>query len=191
MPLLKREIDVSPEDFFELPLDEFPWWVLHVRGRQEKVVARHLATSGVPFYLPQMEQKTRRSGRTFTSFIPLFGGYLFGRGSRAEHPALWRHEAIVRVLPVDDPELLRSELLQVFQLQRSGAVLLPVPDLVAGDVVRVTEGAFAGYQGVVQREKSSVRLVVAVTMLQRAVAVEFPREMLVRSGSKTRLPTDD
>jgi hypothetical protein len=36
-----------------------PWWVAHVKSRQEKTLARHLQPLGIPYYLPQREQKIR------------------------------------------------------------------------------------------------------------------------------------
>jgi hypothetical protein len=70
MPALRREPDVFPDDLFTFPSDSFPWMVAHVRSRQEKALARYLRERAVPFYLPQMEQKKQRSGRTFTFVSP-------------------------------------------------------------------------------------------------------------------------
>ena len=77
MPLLKREPDSFPAAVFELPVEASPWWVAHVRSRQEKALARFLRPLAVAFYLPQGEHRTRRAGRTFVSYLPLFPGYLF------------------------------------------------------------------------------------------------------------------
>ena len=54
----------------------------HLRSRQEKLLARYLREREIPFYLPQMEKRSRRSGRTFVSYLPLFAGYVFFRGER-------------------------------------------------------------------------------------------------------------
>src|SRR5450756_1795851 len=71
MPLLKREPDLFPEGLFDLPVKSHPWWVAHVKSRQEKALARHLQPLGIPYYLPQREQKIRRAGRKFVSYLPL------------------------------------------------------------------------------------------------------------------------
>jgi transcription antitermination factor NusG len=70
---------------------------------------------------------------------------------------------------------------QIRQLQVSGAVLTPCVDLIPGDAVRVTEGAFSGYTGIVLEERGTLRLIVSVSILRRSVAVEFPRELLAQS----------
>jgi len=47
MPLLKRELDLFPEGLFDLPVESHPWWVAHVKSRQEKALARHLQPLGI------------------------------------------------------------------------------------------------------------------------------------------------
>src|SRR5439155_1836938 len=123
MPLLKRETEVFPQDLFDLPSDVFPWWVAHTRSRREKAVARHLEQNGVPFYLPQRERRVRRGGRTLTSYLPLFGGYVFFRGLSRERLEALRSQFLVGVLAVEAQELLTGELARLRSLQGLGASL--------------------------------------------------------------------
>ena len=96
--------------------------------------------------------------------------------------AVWRSGLEPRLIEVADQQQLNEELRQIRALQRAGASLEPVDDLVAGDVVRIVEGAFRGYNGVVQHERARDRLIVSLTLLQKQVAVEFPREILKKSS---------
>lgn len=178
MPILRKESDFFPANLFEIPLEEAPWQIAHVRSRQEKAVARLLLDAGKPFYLPQIEQKSRRNGRTFVSHLPLFPGYIFLRAVDGLRQALWRTSAIVQVIDVPDQAQLQDELLQIRKLQESGAILTPQVELVPGDTVQINEGAFAGYSGMVVEERGSLRLIVSVSILKKSVAVEFPREVL-------------
>jgi transcriptional antiterminator RfaH len=178
MPLSKRTTDLYPASLFELSEHEFPWWVAHVRSRQEKALARHLLPLEIPFYLPQREKRVRRAGRTFVSYLPLFPGYLFFRGSFDHRHSALRSNLIVKVLDVTEPGLLAGELLQVRRLQEAGADLVPYFDLVPGDPVRITDGPFKGYSGVVLRAPGRVRLLVSISMLRQAVAVEFERAVV-------------
>jgi transcription antitermination factor NusG len=198
MPLLKREPEILSENLFELAENELPWWVAHVKSRQEKAFARQLSYSSVPYYLPQHEKRVHRSGRTFVSYLPLFPGYVFLRGDHEARRAALRTDVLVRLLPVLDQARLTQELAQLRALQESGALLAPYPSLHPGDVVRISDGPFEGYSGVVLREKTRLRLVVAITMLGRAASVEFDREGLRpvprwprSSGQARRAETDD
>jgi len=188
MPILRKESDIFPETLFDLPTEQAPWEIAHLRSRQEKAVARLLLDAGMPFYLPQIKQTSKKSGRTFVSHLPLFPGYIFLRRVEGLRQTLWRTSAIANMIEVPDQAELTGELLQIRQLQASGAVLTPRADLAPGDAVRITDGAFAGYSGVVVEERGSLRLIVSVSILKKSVAVEFPRELLahVKPGGRDR-----
>lgn len=180
MPILRKESDIYPANLFEIPTDEAPWEIGHLRSRQEKSVARLLTDGKMPFYLPQLEQRSKRNGRTFISHLPLFPGYIFLRRVEGLRQTLWRTSALANMIEVPDQAQLTAELQQIRELQASGAVLLPPVDLVPGDPVRINEGVFAGYSGIVTKERGQMRLIVSVSILKKSVAVEFPREMLTR-----------
>ncbi|HKO58255.1 MAG TPA: transcription termination/antitermination NusG family protein [Thermoanaerobaculia bacterium] len=181
MPILHKECDIFPDDLFDLPILDAPWEIAHLRSRQEKTVARLLLEGRMPFYLPQVKQTKRTSGRTFVSHLPLFPGYIFLRRVAGLRQTLWRTSAVANMIEVPDQAELAAELLQIRKLQASGAILTPHDDLIPGDTVRITDGAFSGYSGIVVKEKGSLRLIVSVSILRKSVAVEFPRELLARS----------
>ncbi len=179
MPILKREPDLYPEGLFDLAVESHPWWVAHVRSRHEKALARYLQPLGVPYYLPQREQKVRRSGRSFLSYLPLFPGYLFFRGTGDDRQAAIRSNLVAQVIGVVDQRLLGAELGQLHALQESGFPLIPYDYIGPGHAVTVGDGPFRGYTGTVVRTKGPLRMVVSVTMLRRSVCVELDREALV------------
>ncbi len=177
MPLLPKERDIVPETIFDL---SDPWRVAHVRSRQEKVLARHLDERGVAFFLPQSEKSVTRAGRRRTSHVPLFPGYVFFRGGDAARRTALRSNVVASLIEVEDQPLLNEELRQIRTLQLAGASLVPVETIAAGDAVRITEGAFAGYRGTVIRSGRGSRLLVSVSLLRKAVEVEFPQQRLRR-----------
>jgi Transcription antiterminator len=181
VPLLRKEIEILPADLFEQPLQDAPWFVAHVLSRREKLVARHATEKEIAFYLPQVEKSMRRSGRTFRSYLPLFPGYLFLRGDNAARSVIRRTDGVANILDVPDQEELHRELSQIRELQLRGATLTPLVNLVPGDPVKIVDGPFQGYVGVVVQEKGAHRLIVSVALLRKAVAVEFPREAVAPS----------
>lgn len=176
MPILRKESEIFPPDLFAMSFESLPWEIVHVRSRQEKALARLLATRSHPFYLPQLEKRIRRAGRVFTSHLPLFPGYLFIRQTPATRQLLWSSGAISRVICVDDQGLLDRELRQIRTLEEAGASLVPRLEIVPGDPVRITEGVFSGYTGIFLKERDVYRVVVSITALQRSVVAELPRE---------------
>jgi transcription antitermination factor NusG len=190
MPLLKREVEISPLNLFEPSAAEaeLPWWVAHTRSRQEKALARYLLPLDVPFFAPQHEKRVRRGGRSFSSYLPLFPGYVFFRGSLESRQTVLRSQLLVRILAVPDQDLLHRELADLRSLQDSGASLVPYEEFQPGDAVRVTAGPFQGYSGVVVREQTRLRLVVSITMLRKTVAVEFERSVVSPAGPVRQRP---
>jgi transcription antitermination factor NusG len=180
MPILAKESDMFPKELFDLPTAEAPWEIAHLRSRQEKSVARVLLDAQKPFYLPQIKQTKKISGRTHVSHLPLFPGYIFLRRIAGLRETLWRTSAVANILEVPDQETLTAELRQIRQLQESGASLTPAVEFVVGDVVRIDHGAFSGYTGIIVQQRGTLRLVVSVSMLRKSVVVEFPREVLAQ-----------
>ena len=175
MPLLKREPEIFPESIFEMTA---PWWVAHLKSRQEKVLARYLRDHDVPFYLPQMEKRVRRGGKTLVSYLPLFSGYVFFRGGRDERLRALKSNVVINVLEPSDQATIGSELRQLHDLQITDARLVPHAFVAPGDTVLITEGAFQGYRGVVLKEKGVARLVVSVSFIRQSVAVDIDREFI-------------
>lgn len=175
MPILKREPDAYPESIFAI---NQPWWVAHVRSRQEKVLARYLQQHEIPYYLPQMEKRVRRGGRTIVSYLPLFGGYVFFKGGINESARAVRSHLIANLLEPNDQAELTTELHQLHELQVTDRKLVPHPYLGPGDEVMITDGAFKGFRGIVVRERGRERLVVSVSFIRQSVAVEIDREFI-------------
>lgn len=173
MPILKREPDAFPASLFSMTQ---PWWVAHVRSRQEKLLARYLRDQGIAFYLPQTEKRRHRDRRTILSYLPLFPGYVFFRGQDGDTSRALRSHVIVNLLAPFDQRTFDGELYQLFDLQQSNGRLTPYPYLRSGDAVMITEGVFTGYRGVIVRERSSDRLVVSVSFIGQSVAVELDRD---------------
>ena len=175
MPILQREPDVFPETIFTL---DRPWWVAHVRSRQEKALARYLQQFEIPYYLPQMEKRVRRDSRTVVSYLPLFSGYVFFRGGVDEGARAIRSHLIANLLePVSQVELA-AELRQLHDLQISEKKLVRYPYVAEGDAVMITEGAFKGFRGVVVRERGAERLIVSISFIRQSVAVDIDRDYI-------------
>jgi hypothetical protein len=61
----------------------------------------------------------------------------------------------------------------------SGVQRQSIPLLAIGDRVRVVDGALRGLEGILIREKSRLRLVISVSLLQRSVAADVDRDCVV------------
>ena len=176
MPILAREPDVFPEDLLDIVgLDEengLCWQALYCRSRQEKTLMRRLRTLDVPFYSPLIARRTRSpSGRTRTSYVPLFSSYVFIYGDQNHRYLAQTTGCVSRYLEVPDPVQLTHDLRQIQQLALSGSPLTLEARLQPGSRVRVCSGRFVGLEGVLVRRVNKARLIVAVNYLQQGASV--------------------
>ena len=166
-----------------LPADKsLAWHVFAVKSNRERSVAAAIEWLAIQAYVPVYPVLSRWSDRTKTIEKPLFPGYVFARLRPADIPEVLALGGVFGVLdsnlkprPVAD-----SVLADLMQLNALRLAIVPCP-YVVGDRVTVARGALRGVSGVVVRSKNSVRLVVAVEMLQRACSVELDAADLVNA----------
>ena len=70
-------------------------------------------------------------------------------------------------------EVSEEEIASIAQLTKSGVLVQPWPYMQTGDVVRISDGALAGLEGIIIKRHSKCRLLVAVNYLQQGVSVEI------------------
>jgi transcriptional antiterminator RfaH len=176
MPLLPPEPNGFPETLFAEPdaLAERPgcWWAVYTRSKGEKALSRHLRGRGVFHYLPLARNTWKNKGRTFTSYLPLFPGYVFLHGDNDARVAALESNLISRVLEVPNQKRLLIDLCRVDRVLAADAPVERADALIPGRAVEIIAGPFQGLQGTLIRYANQLRLVVAVTFLQQAISVE-------------------
>ncbi len=173
MPLLDREPDIFPDNLLtsEDALKQ-PWWAIYTLARQEKKLMRDLIQQKIAFYAPVIERRYRSpNGRLRKSFEPLFANYVFVCGDEDARYRTVSTGCVSRCMSVPEPEKLVSDLLQVFNLIAMNAPLSPERRLEPGMRVRIRNGAFAGYEGVIVRRDKEVRLQVSVRFMDQGISV--------------------
>jgi transcriptional antiterminator RfaH len=181
MPLLPLEAFVYPPRLLALEAGEEPrgvWWALHVKPRAEKALARDLLKLEHAFFLPLSKRSWQCRGRSQTSFMPLFPGYLFLQGDEGARLAALQTNRVVHALPVPDGRKLRADLARIFRLMEVGLPIAPEERLQPGMPVVLTAGPLAGLQGKVLRRDSQLRFVVEVDFIQRGASVQVEGWML-------------
>lgn len=187
LPILAQEPDQFPEGMLDDPeVESQSWWLMRTKSRQEKQLMRILRAVGVSHYAPQITQRYRSpSGRVRTSYVPLFGNYVFVCGdNEARYEAVCtgyviKHEEVIQV------ERLVADLRQIRDLIQFGAPLSVEERLEPGQRVRVKNGSFAGYEGEVLRRDQETRLIVSVHFMDHGVSVKLDDCQLEPIGSET------
>ena len=178
MPLLPSQNDLFPPDLLDAPAlragQDARWVAFYTLSRREKDLMRKLEAGSIPFYGPLVRRRLKAAGgRTRSSYVPLFPGYVFSLVDDDSRRAALATNTISRWLPVSDPERLVADLRNIHQLIVSDRPLTPEARLEPGQPVRVRSGALAGLEGVVVRRKGEERLVIAVQFLNQGVSIEL------------------
>ena len=177
MPLLPREPYLFPNNLFEpstaAPEADERWWVLHSRPRAEKALARQFQARRLPYFLPLYQKQWRSNGRTQTSHLPLFPGYIFLRGDDEVRVEALTTNLIANVIPVVDQPRLFADLTRVNHLMSSGNTLTPEGRLEPGTRVEITAGPLAGLKGKILHRGKKLQFFIEVQLLQQGVSVEI------------------
>ena len=151
------------------------WYAVQVRPKHERIVARLLAERGYETFLPMGRSRRRWSDRIKEIEIPLFQGYLFSRiDSRAPAPVV-TVPAVIRIVGVGNLPIAieESEIVALRTLTAARPWTEPWPFAPVGQRVRINSGPLTGVEGTVVHSTAGRRLIVSVSLLQRAVAVDI------------------
>jgi transcription antitermination factor NusG len=129
----------------------------------------------IEHYLPLYHPRRKwADGSTVILDLPLFPGYIFVRIDRGERVRVLEVPGVVTFVggtgrqPASLPEAEIDALRAGLRLRR----VEPHPLLIAGQRARIRSGALEGMEGVVVRQKGSLRIVLTVNLILQSVAVE-------------------
>jgi transcription antitermination factor NusG len=153
------------------------WYALYVRSHHEKVVESVLKSKGYPAFSPFYRTKRKRVDRTVEIDTPLFPGYVFCRFNASQRLPILITPGIVEIVPANKPHPVdEREISSIRTLALSGLPVQPWPFLACGQRMRLNAGPLMGAEGIFLRVKDACRLVVSVSLLQRAVSVVVENE---------------
>jgi transcriptional antiterminator RfaH len=128
------------------------WFAIQAKAADERIAEASLAQVGLETLLPLVRRKPAGWRARQNPMKALFPGYLFARFCPDNHLREARYaRGVVRVvsagdrpLPVEAPiiESLRA------RMDAAGCVSLDVKPFTPGEAVRITDGPFAGWEGV-------------------------------------------
>lgn len=162
------------------------WYLVYTKPRQEEVALANLERQGYGAYLPRVRQVQRRHGRRFEVVGPLFPRYLFihlDAGTDNWGPIRSTVGVASLVRFGHEPARVPDALVAFLQ-DREGAEGLhewAVPaEFAAGDRVRVAEGAFQGYRGILLARSSRERVLVLLDILGKQIRTQVSTSRLER-----------
>jgi transcriptional antiterminator RfaH len=160
------------------------WYLIHTKPGAEAEAQRHLQRQDYDTYFPRVLQQVRRFGRMRAQVNSLFPRYLFlhfDEGRQCLTPVrstcgvanVVRFGARYATVP---DEIIRQ--LRARENPESGLHTLSPPPLGPGMPVRIAAGAFAGLEGIFEREDGANRVIVLLSLLGEQRQVHFPAELV-------------
>jgi transcription antitermination factor NusG len=137
--------------------------------------------------LPLYKRRHQYARREREFEPPLFPGYLFCHTTLVRRLPIMTTPGVIRIIgagrtpiPVD-----HKEINSIKKALDAGVPMSPHRFWQSGEIGRISSGPLAGVEGVVVKSKHSMRLILCVTLLQRAVMLEIDSTCvdLVMDGS--------
>lgn len=152
------------------------WYLIYTKLRQEKFALQNLEQQGYQCYLPLLPKQKLRQGALALSEEPLFPRYLFiklGRDFMAKSWSPIRSTKGVSRLVRFGAELARVDDALVDMLRSHEASLLGEPKRLfrVGERVELTQGPFAGIEGIYQMADGDRRVMVLIELMSKPVVV--------------------
>lgn len=157
------------------------WYALTVRPQHERTVELALAARGLTAYLPVFETVRKWSDRFKKLVVPLFPGYIFCRFDTSSRVQVLKTPGVISIVstgqtPTPVPD---AQVEAVQKMLASGSPVKACAYLREGERVRIEQGPMAGVEGILLEVRDACRLVVAIDLFQRSVAVQVHRESVV------------
>jgi transcription antitermination factor NusG len=170
---------------WEDALREPRWYAVFTLARHEKRVFAQCERRQIESFLPLYKTKHQWKNRcTVDLELPLFPSYSFVRIDARARVQVLQVPGVIRIvssgqklqpLPDDYISALRDGLL--------AHRIEPYTEIAVGDWVRIKSGPMAGAEGVLERRKNELRVVLRLEMLERSVSVEVGADEIQWCGA--------
>ena len=147
------------------------WFVLHVKPRAEKKVARFLHEYGYFCHLPIYIKIAKVQRRKVKREMPLFPGYVFTRLLPDERIRMLQTNLVVKTIFAKNPRKMIHQLRQIAHAAKGDTAMLTAKMCSVGDYVRVVSGPMRGTEGYIRRKGRQSSLCMNIEILGVAVEV--------------------
>lgn len=153
------------------------WYLVHTKPRQEKCALENLERQGYECYLPTFpKEKLLQSGVAIAD-EPLFPRYLFIRLGQGHTDQSWTPirstKGVSRLVRFGvNPAKVHDGLIDSLRATEASVQANPEPLFTSGEQVRLTDGAFAGIEGVYRMADGDRRVMVLIELMGKPVVVK-------------------
>lgn len=153
------------------------WYLIHTKPKQEHVALDHLSRQGYGCYLPRIQKERMRLGRLETVWEPLFARYLFVDLDHPDYNPNWgpiqSTQGVTRLVRFGNQAAkIDAHWIQAFKEREQQTPVQPLFKF--GDMVRITQGPYAGLEALYQKGTAAQRALVLFELLGKPVKLNIP-----------------
>jgi transcription antitermination factor NusG len=156
------------------------WFVLFIASNNEKQVQKHLLKRDIETFLPLYTVTRRWKNRTTVKLeLPLFVGYMFARFAREESSRVLEVPMVYSVVGNRHGSLaIPEEEINALRVGLIAGKTEPHPFLTVGRRARIRSGPLGGWEGIITRVDSALRVVLTVNSIRRSFSVHVESDAI-------------
>lgn len=152
------------------------WYLLQTKPRQEKRAFENLQRQNYQCYLPTIPSERLRNGNLTVTDEPLFPRYLFIRLGLGDSSKSWAPirstQGVSRLVSFGvEPARVDDDLIESLRINETLLQAEPKRFFQPGERVYLTEGPFAGIEGIYQISDGERRVMVLIELLNKPLVV--------------------
>lgn len=156
------------------------WFVAHTRPRCEKKLAGYCEREELLSTLPLYKSVRKYRGKTCVFEKPLFPGYVFLQIEPGHRQKVFNTDFIANLLDVPDQIEFAEQLAVILAALESGAEIYLVPEIGAGDRVRIKSGVLRGTEGWVEQRYGMTTVLLRLDFIGQAAGLKVQAHELER-----------
>ncbi|MDR1228706.1 MAG: transcription/translation regulatory transformer protein RfaH [Azoarcus sp.] len=163
------------------------WYLIQTKPRLEKYALENLERQGYECYLPRLPAEKLRRGKLAIVNIPLFPRYLFIRLGTNTSDKSWAPIRSTKGVSTlvrfgNDPAKADDELIALLKSHESVRQDAPERLFEQGERVLLTEGPFAGIEGIYQMTDGEHRAMVLIELLGKSASLRIEIKGVRKTG---------
>lgn len=161
------------------------WYLIHTKPRLERCALKNLLQQGYVCYLPILPSEKIRQGKLTFGEEPLFPRYLFIQLDKRDSAKSWSPirstKGVSRLVSFGtEPAKVDDKLIDILKFQEREGQSLPLRLFSPGERIQLTNGAFAGVEGIYQMADGCSRVMVLIELLSKPVKISVPPSYLCK-----------
>ena len=159
---------------------DLKWCVVYTRPQTERKVAANISDMGIESYLPLYKVVKQWRDRKKKMEVPLFPNYVFVKVNEIKRASLYSIKEMVKFVTIEKrPVIINEQEIVAIKRVLSGDVEIEKEEFFQeGMKVRITQGQFAGLEGVVAKTCGKTRVIIKIDGLMKAFSFSIPTHMV-------------